>query len=422
MTVWLALVGAAQAACTVITGAVVELPDGPAEGRTVVVVDDRIAAVDAQVAGLEVGDARATYRGQACEIVPAEGGRLTPGLVVAPSSIGLVEVGLEQSSRGGNPETEDPVRASQVIADSYDPLSVVIPVQRIQGITSALTVPSGGFVAGQAAFVRLHGATQAAAVVDRSAAMVMSVPTASFADGLREIRELVADVRTHARSPGLYDQGRPFFEGASRLDLEALRPVAEGKQPVLIRVDEASDLEALVRLKKELGLRIVVDGAAEGWLVADQLAAAEIPVMVDPFLDGTAGFDQTHARPDNAALLHAAGVQVILAPGGESAHNVRVLRQGAGNAVREGMPHDAALQAITSVPAAVFGQAQRGRIAAGAAADLVLWSGDPLELSTAVQRMWIGGDPIALVSRQTELRDKYRTLPGTPAPPLSLTP
>jgi imidazolonepropionase-like amidohydrolase len=257
-------------------------------------------------------------------------------------------------------------------------------------------------------------------VIDRDAAMVMSVPTSSFADGLREIRELAADVRLHARSPNLYDQGRPYFPGASRLDLEALRPVFEGRLPVLIGADGASDLEALARLKTELGLQLVVVGAAEGWLVADTLAKAEIPVIVSPLVYGPGSFDQIHARPDNAARLAAAGVPLILTMEGFDAHNVRTLRQGAGNAVREGLPHDAALRAITETPARVFGQPDRGRIAVGAIADLVLWTGDPLELSTSARRVWIDGVEVELKSRQTELFERYRTLPGSPLPPLSL--
>ncbi|MEQ1507531.1 MAG: amidohydrolase family protein, partial [Myxococcota bacterium] len=396
---WLAT--AARAACVAITGATVQGPSGPAVG-TVVVVDGTITAVGT-VSELAGG----AYRGAPCTVVPGDGKTLTAGLIAVPTQLGLVEIGLEQASRDDDPQTDDPIRAALVAADAYDPLSTVIPVQRLGGITGAISAPTGGFVAGQAAFVRLHGGTQASAVVDRDAAMAMSLPTSSSADGIRQIRELVADVRLHARTPALYDQGRPYFPGASRLDLEALRPVADGKLPVLIGADRSSDLEALVRLKADLGLDLVVLGGAEAWLVADQLATAKIPVIVDPTAYGPSGFDAIHTRPDNAALLARAGVPLILMSGTET-HNVRTLRQAAGNAVREGLSHDDAIRAITETPARVFGQPNRGRIAVGAVADLVLWSGDPLELSTRPERVWIGGDDTELRSRQTELRDKYR--------------
>lgn len=423
MTILLAWLAAAHAACTAVTGATVHLPTGPEKGAAVVVVDGRIAAVGRGLPDLALQlDAQqavvgATFRGAPCTFVQGAGKEVTAGLFAAPTQLGLVEVGMERGSRDDDPEIPDPVRASLLAWEAYDPLSTVIPVQRLEGITTALTAPTGGFVAGQGAVVRLTGARQADVVLRPSAVMVAGLPSASTAEGLRQVRELVADVRTHAKNPALYDQGRPYVAGASRLDLEALVPVADGRLPLLIGADDAADLEALVRLKAELGLSIVVVGGAEGWLVADALAAAKIPVIVDPMVYGPGGFDQVHARPDNAARLQAAGVPLILTAG--ATHHARTLRQAAGNAVREGLPHEAALRAITETPAAVFGVPDRGRIAVGAPADLVLWSGDPLELSSHAERMWIDGRPIELRSRQTELFERYRTLPGTPVPPLS---
>jgi imidazolonepropionase-like amidohydrolase len=174
-----------------------------------------------------------------------------------------------------------------------------------------------------------------------------------------------------------------------------------------------------MRFQREVGVRFIVQGGAEGWRVADQLAAAKIPVMIDPLVYGPAGFDQVHARRDNAALLHAAGVVLIIAPS-ERTHNVRSLRETAGNAVREGLPHQAAMAALTHVPAKAFGVTDRGRIAAGAIADLVLWTGDPLELSSAAHQVWVEGRAVELRSRQTVLFEKYRALPGTPTSPLSV--
>jgi hypothetical protein len=304
-----------------------------------------------------------------------------------------------------------------VAADALDPHSRVLPVQRIEGITHALSVPTGGFVSGQGATIRLRGATQAELVLDRDAVMVMALPSGSFAEGLRQLRELVADVRNHAARPAAYDSGRPYFPGASRLDLDALRPVVQGEIPLLVGANRASDIEALLRVGRELGLRLVISGASEGWMVADQLAQAKVPVLIDPLTYGPSSFDELHARPDNAALLARAAEPLIVAA--ESSHNARTLRQLAGNAVREGLPHADAVRALTETPARVFGLPDRGRLAVGAMADLVLWTGDPLELSSFAERVWIDGVEVDLRSRQTELRDRYRTLPGTPLPALA---
>jgi imidazolonepropionase-like amidohydrolase len=403
----------AVAACTVVTGAKLHLESGVVDG-SVVIVDDRIAGVGAKIDGLT----GSTYRGATCAAVDGAGKELTAGLIAAPTNLGLVEIDLEDATRDDDAKTDqDQIRAALYAADAYDPLSVLIPVQRMGGITTALTAPSGGFVSGQAAVVRLDGQTQAQAVVERDAALILNLPTASFAEGLQQVRELVADVRTYASKPASYDAGRPFYPGASPLDLQTLRPAVEGKLPIVVGANAASDLEALTRLKGELGLNLVISGAAEGWVVADRLAAAKIPVMVDPLVYGPYGFDQTRGSELNPVKLDQAGVPLILAAG--DTHNLRNLRQLAGNAVRAGLDHEAALRAITSTPARVFGLADRGRIEVGAVADLVLWSGDPFELSTFAEHVWIGGRDVELRSRQTELREKYRSLPGTPVPPLT---
>lgn len=409
MIVWLAS-SAAQAACTVITGATVHLETGPA-AVSVTFAGDEIVAVGAAPAG-------GKWRGEACTAVDGTGKVLTAGLVAAPTQVGLVEIGLEPSSRNDDPQTpEDPIRAALYAADGYDPLSTLVRVTRMDGITSAVTVPGGGFVSGYAAVVALDGQTQADALVRRDAALVASVPTASFAEGMQRLRELVSDVRAYAARPSSYDTSRPFAQGASKLDLDALRPAVDGRVPILVDVDKASELEALIRLQAELRVKFIVRGGAEAWLVADALAKAKIPVIIDPLVYGPQSFDETRARRDNAALLQAAGVPLVIGPA-ERTHNVRSLRETAGNAVREGLDHAAALTAITKTPAAAFGAPDRGRVAVGAVADLALWTGDPLELSSAVAQEWIEGRPVELRSRQTELFEKYRTLPGTPAPAL----
>ncbi len=166
------------------------------------------------------------------------------------------------------------------------------------------------------------------------------------------------------------------------------------------------------------GIRLVIRGAAEGGRHAEALAAADIAVILNPLVYGPGSFDQREARPDNAQLLQEAGVDVIIST--TSAHFARSLRQLAGNAVRGGMDHTAAVRAITSTPAAVFGLNDRGEIARGAYANLVVWSGDPLEIETRVEGLFIGGQAVELTSRQTELFDRYRERPGSPVPALSL--
>jgi len=131
-------------------------------------------------------------------------------------------------------------------------------------------------------------------------------------------------------------------------------------------------------------------------------------VLLNPLENLPASFDRIGARLDNAALLHAAGVRIAFTQENDASHNARKIRQLAGNAVAHGLPWDAALAALTANPAEIFGLGMsHGRIEPGLAADLVLWSGDPLEVTSAADQVWIAGRPVDMRSRQTELRDRY---------------
>lgn len=411
--------------CTILRGAEVWMEGQRLEAD--VVIDGRnIAAVGEQgISGLDW--TAGTWRGKDCRKLDVDG-LVTPGLTETVSRLGLVEVSLEERSVDSSLEDADrPVRAALDVADAYNPRSSVIAVSRIEGITSAVISPGGGQISGRAAWVDLAGETQAEAVVKAPLALVANLSGESRAEALDVLKEYLADVRLYARSRSAFDAGRLRETIASRRDLEAGIPVVEGKIPLVVGADRASDIEALLRLADEQGIRLIIEGGAEAWIVARQLAEAEVPVIVDPLTYGVTSFDSLHARADNAALLSQAGVPVILSSFGT--HNMRTLRQVAGNAVREGLDWNAALAAVTTTPAGAFGIGDHGRIAPGQVANLVVWKGaaddlanthDPFDASTGVAHLFIGGEEIPLRSRQTELFERYRTLPGTPTTPLSV--
>ncbi len=397
----------------------VHLPEGPSdEAVAIVVVGETIEAVGTELDGLRLLDGSATWRGTSCGLVDTTGRVVTPGLVEVGSQLGLVEVGLEALTRHADAGREAPIRASLRVAEAYDPDSTLIPVQRIEGITAAVIHPSGGRISGQAAAVRLRGTTQAEALLDPSVAVVADLGGSSRAEALRELREALSDAAVYARSRTAYDRGALRELSADRLDLEALVPVVRGQTPLVVHADRAPDVEALLGLRDELGIQLVILGGAEAWRHAEALARAEVPVVLDPLVYGPGGFDQVHGRPDNAALLHEAGVPILLST--FQSHNARTLRQVAGNAVRGGLPHDAAIEALTLTPVQVFDLGERGRIAPGQRADLVVWSGDPLEVLTSTEAVLIDGQPVPLDSRQWQLYRRYRELPGTPPPSLPL--
>lgn len=385
-------------ACEAVVDVRVHAPDGPHDGWDVVWEGDTITQVGADLT-LPAG----------CEVRRLDGGELTPGFVAPLNVLGLMEVELEKVTRD-DAWDGDPVRAELRVSLAFNPRSVVIPVTRLGGITSAVIAPTGGLVSGQAAWVTLGGGSQAGSVVKPSVGLVADLRgLGNRAAALVRLRELLDDARYYAAHGMARDHDGLDELSASRLDLEALLPVARGELPLVVRADRASDIEALLAWRAEAGVRLVIAGAAEGWLVADALAAARVPVVVDPLVYGAGSYDQIAGRPENAGLLARAGVQVmILQP---EPQNQRALRFLAGNAVRGGMAHQDALAALTSVPAAVFGVPDRGVIRVGAKADLDLWTGDPLDVSGRLSGLWIGGQAIALTSRQTALVDAWRVLP-----------
>jgi imidazolonepropionase-like amidohydrolase len=189
-------------------------------------------------------------------------------------------------------------------------------------------------------------------------------------------------------------------------------PVVDGAIPFVVHADRAADIVALLDLAKAEGLKLIIAGGAESWLVADRLKADRVPVIVVPSITGQKSFDALHARDDLAALLVKAGVDVIISTWDTDNGTTR-LRQEAGIAVQNGLAHSDAVKAISQTPARVFGirhgadSATVGVVAVGSWANLVLWSGDPLEALTIAERIWIAGQPQTQVSRQRLLADKY---------------
>lgn len=400
--------GAAQTVA--VTGGTVHTMDGAAlEDATVLVRDGTIAAVGTDV---EVpADART---------IDASGRVVTPGLVDASTQIGLVEVGAVGETRdyamGG-----DEVTAAFDVRDGINPRSTLVDVNRLGGVTTVLARPAGGLVSGQAAVVDLAGASVGQMMVEPRAAMMAAYggdDDGSRGEASLRLREVLDDARFWAENREAYRRGGSRPLSHSRLDLEALQPVLDGRMPLVVRVHRASDIEAVLRIAEEYGIDLVVEGGAEAWLVADALAEADVPVVLKPLTNLPAGFDRLGARFDNAALLREAGVRVVIST--FDAHNVRNLPREAGNAVRFGMPWEDALRAVTIEPARVLGIDDRyGSLAPGKVANLVVWSGDPFELTTSAEVVMIRGRVVPEDSRQRRLLERYRTLDGDLPPAYS---
>ena len=343
--------------------------------------------------------------------VDAKGRALTPGLFGGLSGIGVEEVTLEPTTADAGvilnaPAFEMQWRPEFDVTAAYNARSVLVPIARIEGLTWTMLAPAsaegGTFVPGQGAAVILDGRYDAVLNGSRSLFINLGGNANAMSAGSRAAQWMLLDQAIReTRSPN-QDEHR-LLHAAGR---EALaRYLAGGR--VVFNVSRAADIRRAMAFAKRNGMKPVIAGGSEAWVVADELAREKVPVLLDALENLPYTFDGIGARLDNAALLHRAGVRIAFTQFNEG-HNSRKVRQLAGNAVAHGLPKDAALAALTVQPAEIFGLAsERGRIARGQVADLVLWSGDPLEVTSAADQVWIAGKAIDMRSRQTELRDRY---------------
>lgn len=399
------------AATTAIVGGKVHTvgPMGTIENGTVLIVDGRIAAV---------GDDVSVPAG--AETIDATGKVVTPGLFSPFGQLGLVEV----SSSAG--PTDYSQRGTQFtagfdVADAYDRRSTLIAINRIEGVTRAVVAPTPGYpdesgsghiLAGLAAIVNLGDHN----VLDqRGAAMVVVLGQSgsNFAGGTRTaawltLRNALDEAIDYREHKGDFERGMRRDYVHSVNDLEALQGVINGNTPMIVSIGRATDIEVLIDLVDKYGVTAIIIGGYEAWMLADELAAANIPVIVGPSANLPGNFDAINARFGNAAILAAAGVKIAIADGDSQTHNARNITQSAGIAVAHGLDWDAALRAITLAPAEIFGMANTtGSIETGKAADVVIWPGDPLELTNYPEAVFINGEAVPMISRQTLLRDRY---------------
>jgi len=390
-----------------ITGGTVYPVSGPKlVNASVLIRDGRIAAVGTNVS-IPSGATR----------IDASGKWITPGLIDGTGQIGLVEISAVPGTREASVQG-DTIAAAFNVAEGINPASTLIPVTRIEGITTTLAVPTGNLVSGQAALIDLDGATIEQMLVKSPVGVVadLSERAKDNAGGSRaavadRLRGVFRDALEYERRKVDFGRAQMRPLSASAADLEALLPVLHARVSLIAYANRRSDIETALRLAKEFKLKLILTGAAEGWEIAPAIAAAGVPVLVEP-LNNIPSYDALGIRYDNAAVLAKAGVKVALLE--PDTHKSRNLRQQAGNAVSYGMTWDQALRAVTLAPAEIFGVADRyGSLEPGKVANVVVWSGDPFEFTTGVEHVFIRGKEVPLTSRQTELFERYRKLPPT---------
>jgi hypothetical protein len=346
------------------------------------------------------------------EVIDAAGRPVTPGLFGGLGHLGIEEIGIE-------PTVDDyslklgALRPEFDVTPAFNPDSIVLGVGRLGGVTFAMLAPSaeaggkgasGTIIAGQGSVARLNGT-----VVPEAHALFVDVggDASALSGGSRAAQfMLLRQAFTEVRSPKSFLQGdiRVLTPGGR----QALQTYMDGGAPIVFDVDRASDIRQVIAFAQKEKLRVVIKGGTEAWRGGPELAAARMPVVLNPLDDLPISFDAVGATLENAARLNEAGVMSAFSFDDPAPHNFRRLRQAAGIAVAHGLPWDVALAALTRNPAEIFGVgATNGSLERGRAADLVLWSGDPLEVTTLADRVLIQGQMQAMRSRQTQLRDRY---------------
>lgn len=396
---------------------------------TLVIKDGKIAALGAKVT-VPAG----------AKVIDAKGGVVTPGFIAPSSNLGASEVSGVRETRDDG--TGNALSAAFDISYGINPASTFLGLARDGGITSSAVTPvltgTGGgahehaddgvveemtagksgdgdppLFGGQAAFIRLKAGAPDIVEASKLAVTVSLGDSGARAAGgsrganLVLIRSALEDARAFAARRAAFEQGATRDFGLSRLDLQALIPVVQGKIPLLIRVSRAADIRQALKLAAEERIKVILEGVEEGWMVAPEIAKAGVPVIVDPQADLPDSFEALGSRLDNAARLHAAGVAVAI-NGSRDFNNLRQERLNAGLAVANGLPYSAALAGVTLVPAKIWGQEGKvGSLEVGKLADVVVWNGDPLETTSWPTTVLVGGVEQPKDGRHEQLKARY---------------
>jgi imidazolonepropionase-like amidohydrolase len=404
----------------VIRGAhVVTVSGADIENATVVIAGGRISAVGAGVSAPA-----------GAEVIDASGLWVYPGMIDAGTSMGLSEV----SSVGATNDTSELGDMNPNVAAIWavNPSSSHIAVTRVEGVTSVLSMPSGGTISGQAAFINLAGTTPREMAVAPNAALVIDFPRVGGGGGfaafqlaqqgitqdaltardrrVEELRRLFRDAEAYGRAQDAYAKDpKSVPRPPTDLKLAALVPYARGERPVIFRAERDRDIRNAVRFAEEMKLKPIIIGGSEAWKTAQFLKEKNVPVILDSVLNLPLREDDPYdSLYENAAKLQAAGVRFCISTGDSGAH-VRDLPFHAGMAAAYGLPKTEALKAVTLYPAQILGVADRvGSVEQGKIANLVVTDGDILEARTHVRHLFIAGRQIPLVSRHTMLYDQFK--------------
>lgn len=388
------------------------------ENGTVVIRDGKIAAIGTAV------DVPANARN-----IDARGLSVYPGMIDAGTSMGLVEIGQGASGTVDTAEVGDiNPHARAIIA--INPHSAHIAVTRVDGVTNALSLPTGGLISGQGALINLLGTTPSEMAVVPQATLVINYPRTTGGGGggffgpqqinltealaaanrqLEQIREVLRDAEAYGKAQDAYAKDSKLPRPDQNLVLEALVPYVRGERPVIFRASRESEIRGAIKFADELKLKAIILGGEDAAKVASLLKEKNVPVIVTGILDLPIREDDFYdSLYESAAKLREAGVPFCISSG-DGGPNVRNLPYYAGMAAAFGLSKADALKAVTLYPAQILNIADKlGSIEVGKIANLVVTDGDVLETRTHVRHLFIDGREVLLSSRHTDLNDAFK--------------
>ncbi len=423
MALGLGAIGQATPSATIVikNARIVPITAPDIERGTVVIRNGRIAAVGAHV----------SIPGRA-RIIDARGLAVYPGMIDSGTRLGLVEIGAVRATIDTTELGEFNPHMRAIIA--IHPESELIPVARVNGITTVVSKPSGGIFSGQAALINLDGWTWEEMELKAPVGIVFNYPsirsgrffdfsTFQFKERsyqkakkerdekLKKIRKLLDDARAYAKAKEARATDPSLPPLKTDHVLEALIPVIRGEWPFIVEANLERDIKSAIAFAEEQNVRIVLSGGADAWKVASLLKEKNIPVILGPILRLPQREDEPYDQPfTTAKTLYEAGV--LFAFQTNDAANVRNLPYHAAMCVAYGLPREEALKALTINPAKIWGVADMvGSIEVGKLANIVVWDGDPLEIRSQVKYLFIKGRQIPLTTKHTELYERYRNRP-----------
>ena len=404
----------------VITGGkLLTITHGTIDNGVLVIENGKIAAVGA------AGSVKVPANAQ---LIDAKGMTVYPGLIDSESHLGLTEIEADKMTND-LVEPSDEIMPHMHVADAFHAESALIPVARFNGITNAIVAPdSRDTLPGQDAFIQLAGADATQMLLLRDIAMPLNFTgrqrrNESFASAsypqtrmgmAAQMRQAFTDAQGYAAKWEEYNKKKAAAKPGENqpsppsrdLKLEALLPYLEGKKPVIVKAEEPNDLETAYALAQEFKLRVILNGLTHSQAIYEKIAQWKVPVILGSIYDDpkeSQRYDTVYKMPGELSKL---GVKIAFAS--FDAHQVRNLPYAAGFAVAFGLPYDEAMKALTLYPAQIWGvDDQLGSLDVGKTANVVVASGDPLDVKTVVQRVFIQGKDIPMVNRQTELHDRY---------------